>query len=75
MFFQEDTTFRDIREKSIGQWIQDMASHEDITVRGGAKAVGDYIEDLKKQISMLEEKNALKDEYLKKLRIKRKDSQ
>ncbi len=68
MFFKEDNTFFEIREKSVEQWLQEMSEHEDIAVRGGVKATREYIEDLKKQISVLEEKSALKDEYLKKLR-------
>lgn len=70
MFFKDDNTYNDIREKSIRQWLEDMSVHEDITVRGGVKVTGDYIDDLKKQIAALEEKNALKDRYLKQMKQK-----
>ena len=70
MFFKDDNTYNDIREKSIRQWLDDMSSHEDITVRGGVKVTREYMDDLKKQIAALEEKNALKDRYLKQMKEK-----
>ena len=51
---QEDNTYNDLRENSIRQWLEDMSRHE----------------DLKKQIRQLEEKCALKDAYLKKMKEK-----
>lgn len=71
MFMQEDNTFNEIREKSIRQWLQEMSNHEDVAVRGGVKVTTDYLDDLKKKIAQLEEKNKLKDEYLKKLKNSR----
>lgn len=71
MFMQEDNTFNEIREKSIRQWLQEMSNHEDVAVRGGVKVTTDYLDDLKKKITQLEEKNKLKDEYLKKLKNSR----
>lgn len=68
MFMQEDNTFNEIREKSIRQWLQEMSNHEDVAVRGGVKVTTDYLDDLKKKIAQLEEKNKLKDEYLRKLK-------
>ena len=65
---QEDNTFNEIREKSIRQWLQEMSNHEDVAVRGGVKVTTDYLDDLKKKIAQLEEKNTLKDEYLRKLK-------
>ena len=35
MFFKEDTTFNDIRDKSLQQWLDEMEQHEDVAVRGG----------------------------------------
>lgn len=67
MFGKKDTTYDEVRDKSISQWLEGMSQHEDIEVRGGVKVTKDYMDDLKKTISMLEEKNALKDKYLKKL--------
>lgn len=73
MFFgSEDYTFSQIREKSVQQWLLEMSEHEDIAVRSGVRATTDYIDSLKKKIEQLEEKNRLKDEYLKKLKEKRK---
>lgn len=65
---QQDTTFRDLREGSVNQWLDELALHEDIAVRGGVKVTREYIDSLKSQIAFLEEKCALKDEYLKKIK-------
>lgn len=74
MFFgSEDHTFSQIREKSVQQWLLEMSEHEDIAVRSGVRATTDYIASLKKKIEQLEEKNQLKDEYLKKLKEKSKE--
>lgn len=70
MFFREDNTYNDIREKSIRQWLMEMSQHDDVAVRGGVKVTGDYIDELKNQIKVLEEKNALKDKYLKQINDK-----
>ncbi len=56
--------------KRIRQWLEDMSRHEDVAVRGGVKVTAEYLEDLKKQIRQLEEKCALKDAYLKKMKEK-----
>ncbi len=74
MFFgSEDDTFSQIREKSVQQWLLEMSEHEDIAVRSGVRATTDYIASLKKKIEQLEEKNQLKNEYLKRLGEKRKE--
>lgn len=70
MFFKEDNTYNDILGKSVKQWLDDMSRHDDIAVRCGVKATNEYIDSLKKQIRVLEEKNELKDTYLKKVREK-----
>ena len=70
MFIKEDNTYNEIREKSIRQWLQEMSVHEDVAVRGGVKVTEDYLDYLKRQIQELEQKNRLKDEYLKKMREK-----
>lgn len=71
MFVKEDNTYNEIREKSIRQWLQEMSVHEDVAVRGGVKVTEDYLNYLKAQIQELEQKNKLKDEYLKKMREKK----
>lgn len=68
MLIPEDNTYNEIREKSVRQWLQEMSKHEDIAVRGGVKVTTEYLDELKRQIAVLEEKNALKDTYLKKLK-------
>ena len=70
MFFREDNTYNDILGKSVEQWLKEMSEHDDIAVRCGVKATNEYIASLKKQIKLLEEKNTLKDTYLKKVREK-----
>ncbi len=68
MIFQDDTTFNDIREKSLNQWLDDMEVHEDIVVRSGVRLTRDYIEYLKQENARLKEENELKNAYLKRLR-------
>lgn len=70
MFIKEDTTYNDIRERSVRQWLDEMGNHEDIEVRGGTRVTSDYIDYLKQQINNLENQNRLKDTYLKKLKGK-----
>ncbi len=67
---QEDNTYNELRENSIRKWLEDMSRHEDVAVRGGVKVTQEYQEDLKRQIRELEEKCALKDAYLKKMKEK-----
>lgn len=68
MLIKEDNTYNEIREKSIRQWLEEMSQHEDVAVRGGVKVTTDYLDDLKRQIARLEEKNALKDKYLRQMK-------
>jgi len=68
MFIKDDKTFDALREKSVLKWLEDLKTHSDIEVRGGVEITTEYIEDLKKQIVRLEEKNLLKDKYLKKMK-------
>lgn len=67
---QEDNTYNELRENSIRKWLEDMSGHEDVAVRGGVKVTQEYLEELKRQIRELEEKCALKDAYLKKMKEK-----
>lgn len=67
MIIQEDNTYNEIREKSMMQWLNELAKSDDIVNRGGARLTIDYLEHLNRKIKMLEEKNALKDKYLRKL--------
>lgn len=72
MFIKEDNTYNELREKSIDQWLEEINGHSEIAVRGGVKVTRDYIEDLKKEIKRLENKNNLKDKYLKKMKAQLK---
>lgn len=67
MFIKEDNTYQEIRERSVLKWLEDMSQHEDVAVRGGVKAATDHIMALQRQIACLEEKNALKDKYLRQM--------
>ena len=66
MFLNEDTTYNDIRERSLLQWLDEMERHEDVAVRGGVKLCREYIQYLKQRNTKLEEENELKSTYLKK---------
>ena len=68
MYGKNDNTYNELIEKSINQWLESMSCHEDVTVRGGVKVAKGYIDELKRKISNLESKNALKDKYLLKLK-------
>lgn len=67
MFFQKDNTYNDIRDRSLNQWLDDMAQHEDVAVRGGVKLAREYVEHLKEENRRLQEENELKNTYLKKM--------
>lgn len=71
MFFKEDTTFNDIRDKSLQQWLDEMEQHEDVAVRGGVKLTREYVQYLKDEIGRLRHENEVKNAYLKKLREKK----
>ena len=71
MFFKEDTTYNDIREKSLMQWLDEMEDHEEIVVHGGVKLCREYIQHLNARIKKLEQENELKNDYLKKVANKR----
>ncbi len=67
MFEREDTTFNDIREKSLLQWLDEMEQHEDIAVRGGVRLCREYMKYLEDKNKKLQEENELKNRYLKKM--------
>jgi len=66
MFQFEDHTFRDLRERSLMQWLDEMENHEDMAVRGGVRLCREYIQSLKDRNLQLQTENKLKNEYLKK---------
>ena len=67
MFQMEDNTYRDLRERSLMQWLEEMEAHEDMTVRGGVRLCREYIQSLKDENRRLQEQNELKNQYLRKL--------
>ncbi len=73
MFGKEDNTYNKLRDNSVNQWLKDMSQHEEVAIRGGVKVTTDYIADLKKKILRLESENALKNEYMKKIRLKKSE--
>ncbi len=66
MFQKEDNTFNELREKTVMRWLEEMTTHEDLTIKDGSKVTLAYIESLKHEIGKLERQSALKDFYLKK---------
>ena len=66
MFQMEDNTFRDLRERSLMQWLEEMERHEDPSVRGGVRLCREYIQSLHDKNRQLQESNDLKSEYLRK---------
>lgn len=73
MFFKEDNTYNDIREKSFNQWLNEMESHDDLAVRGGVKLAREYMQHLKDENKKLKDENELKNSYLKKIKDKLKE--
>lgn len=67
MFFQEDNTYNDIREKSLMQWLDEMEQHEDVAVRSGVRLARDYVQYLKDENQKLKNENEPKNSYLKKM--------
>lgn len=68
MFIKEDNTYNEMREKSTMQWLEEQLEAEDVVNRHGAKLTIEHIAYLNKKIEELEDKNKLKDEFLKKLK-------
>lgn len=72
MFFREDNTYNEIREKSLLQWLDEMERHEDVAVRCGVKLCREYMHYLQEKNDLQKQELALKNEYLKKLAAKKK---
>ncbi len=68
MFIKEDNTYNEMRENSMMQWLNELVVGEDIVNKGGAKVTLEHIDYLNRRIKELQEKNMLKDEFLKKLK-------
>ena len=72
MFMMEDNIYRDLRERSLMQWLEEMEQHEDMTVRGGVRLCREYLDFLAQENQRLKDENALKNTYLKKLAAKKR---
>ena len=72
MFMMEDNTYRDLRERSLMQWLEETEQHEDMTVRGGVRLCREYLAFLEQENQRLKDENALKNTYLKKLAAKKR---
>jgi len=68
MWIKEDNTYNEIRKKSLSAWLDEMAEHEDLNVRGGVKLAREYMEHLEQENRRLSEQNELKNQYLKKMK-------
>ena len=71
MYFADKSEYNDIREKSLSQWLDEMETHPDIAVRGGAKLAREYVQYLQDEVANLKKENELKAQYMKKLRAER----
>ena len=49
MFYKEDNSYNDIRERSLLQWLDEMEQHEDVAVRGGVKLKNSYLKKMSKR--------------------------
>ena len=70
MFLPKDNTYNEIREKSLKQWLTEMEQHEDVAVRCGVPLCREYMKHLVQENEKLKQENALKNEYLKKVKGK-----
>ncbi|MGN0268408.1 MAG: hypothetical protein ACI4D7_12120 [Lachnospiraceae bacterium] len=67
---REDNTYNDIREKSLMQWLNQVREEGSYIDACGAKLAMEYIAHLEDKIHLLEEKNKLKDEHMRKMKLK-----
>lgn len=72
MFLPKDNTYNEIREKSLNQWLEEMEQHGDVAVRCGVPLCREYMKHLVQENEKLKQENALKNEYLKKVKEKMK---
>ena len=73
MFGRPDNTYSEMTKNSTLQWLNELLEGEDVVNRHGAKLTLEYLAMLDRKIQELEDKNALKDEFLKKLKEKNKE--
>lgn len=71
MIIKEDNIYNEMREKSMMQWLNQLTEGDDVVNKHGAKLTIEYLAYLDKKIKQLEDKNALKDEFLRKMKNKK----
>ena len=72
MFKIEDNTFRDLRQRSLFQWLDEMERHDDLAVRGGVRLCREYLQYLQDENRRLKDENELKNTYLRKMAQKKR---
>lgn len=70
MFGREDNTYNEMIKNSTLHWLNEVLESDDVVNKNGAKVTIEHIEYLNKKIKELEGKNALKDQFLKKIKGK-----
>lgn len=70
MWMKEDQTFQNICKKSYEQWLDEMEKHPEAAVHCGVKLARDYMNSLQRKIDYLEQQGKLKDDYLRKMKVK-----
>lgn len=73
-YIREDNTYRDIREKSLMAWLDELEKHEDVAVRGGVALAKSYIASMKAENERLRRENQRKNTYLQKA-VARKENE
>lgn len=71
MIIKEDNTYNEMKGRTILRWLNDQLETGDKINSSNAKVTLEYIDYLNRKIKSLEDKNALKDEYMKKLKQNR----
>lgn len=64
----EDNTYNEIREKSLMSWLEEVQNRGDYNDACGAKLAVEYIQTLQEKIRLLEEKNRMKDQFLRRMK-------
>lgn len=66
---QKDDCYNDIRKQSLMSWLDELDEHGDYGNQCGAKLARNYVAHLEEEIKKLEEKIAVREGYLKKLKL------
>ena len=66
----KDNTYNDIRRKSLDAWLEEVLENGSYGDQCGAKLAKEYLAYLEGEIAKLEEKNRMKDQFLKQLKDK-----